>query len=63
MVNWRRGWGLSALTIYAFCYICETYVGVMVFQRFGVVVLHRSMVNWRREWGQCGMGICAFCYI
>ena len=63
MVDWRRGWGLSAL-VSVHSSICETAVSVVVFHRSmvrleegvgsvctGVVVFHRSMVNWRRGWG------------
>ena len=34
-----NGGGLSALSIYAFCYMRNF---------FGVMVFHRSIVNWRR---------------
>ena len=39
-LNWRRGWGQSAISIYALCYIWNLF-GVMVFQR--------SMLAWRRD--------------
>ena len=32
MLDWRRGWGQSAMGIYAFCYIWNLF-GIMVFQR------------------------------
>ena len=52
MIDWRRGWGQSAMGICAFCYMCSL---------FGVVMLHRSMVNWRR--GTSVFSICAFLYM
>ena len=39
IVNWRRGWGQSAISICAFCYLWNLF-GVMVFQK--------SMLSWRR---------------
>ena len=39
MLNWRRGWGQSAMAICAFFYIWNLC---------SVMVLHRSMVDWRR---------------
>ena len=39
MVNWRRGWGQSAMGICAFFYMWNL---------FGVVVFQRSMLNSRR---------------
>ena len=35
MLNWRRGWGQSAM-------------GLCACNCFGVVMLHRCIVNWRR---------------
>ena len=57
------GGGVNMPWVYMLSAIYETVCGVMAFQRFGVVVLHRSMVNCRGEWSQSAMGICAFFYI
>ena len=54
MLDWRRGWGQSAMGICAFFYMCNL---------FGVVVFQRSMLDLRRGWGQSAMGICAFFYM
>ena len=42
MLNWRRGWGQSVMSICAFCYIWNF---------FGVVVFKRCMLSWRRGGG------------
>ena len=39
MLDWRRGWGQSAMVICAFFYLWNL---------FGVMVLQRSMLGWRR---------------
>ena len=54
MLNWRRGWGQSAMGICAFFYLLNL---------FGVVVFQRSMLDWRRGRDQSVIGICAFCYM
>ena len=41
MLDWRRGWGQSAMGICALCYISNL---------FGVMVCHRTMLAWRRGW-------------
>ena len=40
MLDWRRGWGQSAMGICELCYIYMNLFGVMVFQR--------STLDWRR---------------
>ena len=45
MLDWRRGWGQSAMGICAFCYIWIL---------FGVMVFKRSMLNWQRG---CGVNL------
>ena len=50
MVNWSGGVGTSALSICAFCYMCNS---------FSVMVLHRSLVIWRMG----DLAICEFCYL
>ena len=56
MLNWRRGWGQSAMGICVLCYI-------YIWNIFGVIVFQRSMLNWRRGQGQSAVGICELCYI
>ena len=36
MLDWRKGWGQSAMGLYAYCFIGNF---------FSVVVLHRSIVD------------------
>ena len=54
LLNWRRGWGQTAIGICAFFYLLNI---------FGVVVFQRSMLDWRRGWGQSAIGICALFYM
>ena len=55
IVNWRRGWGQSAMGLCAFCYI---------WQLFDVVVFQRSMLNWSRGVGSiCHGYMCIVLYM
>ena len=75
MVDWRKGWGLSAL-VSMHTSLCQTQSSVVVFHRSmvrleegvgsvctGVVVFHRSMVDWKKGAGSVCTGICAFFYM
>ena len=62
LVNWRRGWGLSALVEWSSRDVwligggggvcLHWYLCILLYVKLiRVVVFHRSMVDWRRGWG------------
>ena len=56
MVNWRRGWGQSAIGRCALCYI---YLKLIWCNGFPEIYAQLE----EGGWGQSAMGICALCYI